>query len=226
MSEETLRQEVLALVEKETGYSDQIQSLTISMIDMDEERFEKIISTSILRYGFEHTMINCIYPFLHKIGFLWQTGAVCPAQEHFMSNLIRQKLIVAIDGQIVRNTYKHKYLLFLPEGELHEISLLFANYLIRSRQHKAVYLGQSVPFSDLRSVYDIHKPDFLLTAVTSVPGPEEVQAYIDKLSEAFPQTRILISGFQVVSKRLTVPANVSIIAQISELLKVLGEDHI
>merc|ERR1712159_239380 len=102
------------------------------MVDLDEERFEKIISSNILKLGFEKTMLNIIYPFLSKIGILWQTGSINPGQEHFISNLIRQKLIVAIDGQYVsRGGGAKKFLLYLPEGELHELSLLFSNYLIR-----------------------------------------------------------------------------------------------
>ncbi len=226
MSEDALHREVLALAEKEFGYADQIQSLTLALIDMDEDRFEKVIATSILRFGFEHAMIQIVYPFLQKIGLLWQVGAICPAQEHFMSNLIRQKLIVAIDGQMIRTgSGNHTYLLFLPEGELHEISLLFANYLLRSRQQKVVYLGQSVPFDDLRSVYTTHQPDFILTIITSVPGLEEVQEYIRKLSAAFPETTVLVSGFQVVARQLSLPGNVLVFGQVTDLTAFLHTNH-
>src|SRR4028119_2082894 len=94
MTMEDMSQEVLSLTDKNLRYSDQIQALTLSMIDLDEERFEKIMSTNALQVGFEQTMINIVYPFLIKIGVLWQTGAISPAQEHFISNLIRQKLTV------------------------------------------------------------------------------------------------------------------------------------
>jgi DNA-binding transcriptional MerR regulator len=158
MTMEDMSQEVLSLTDKNLRYSDQIQALTLSMIDLDEERFEKIMSTNALQVGFEQTMINIVYPFLIKIGVLWQTGAISPAQEHFISNLIRQKLIVAIDGQIMRRNDCPKYMLFLPEGELHELSLLFANYLLRSRQNRVIYLGQSLPFVDVAGAYDIYRP--------------------------------------------------------------------
>ncbi|MFY7911452.1 MAG: MerR family transcriptional regulator, partial [Emticicia sp.] len=95
LSLEELSKEVLAISDKQLNYPDQIHALTIAMIDIDEERFEKIMSTNILQFGFENTMINIIYPFLSRIGTLWVTGSIGPAQEHFITNLIRQKIIVA-----------------------------------------------------------------------------------------------------------------------------------
>ncbi|MFO7826254.1 MAG: MerR family transcriptional regulator, partial [Cyclobacterium sp.] len=117
MSLADMKSEVLKLTERSFAYDDQIHSLIITMVELDEERFEKIISTNILKIGFELTMLHIIYPFLSKIGILWQTGSIHPGQEHFISNLVRQKLIVAIDGQMYTGGGK-KFLLFLPEGEL------------------------------------------------------------------------------------------------------------
>ena len=91
-----ISQEVMAISDQKLNYPDQIHALTIAMIDLDEDRFEKIISTNFLQNGFENTMLNIIYPFLTRIGTLWLTGSIGPAQEHFMSNLIRQKVIVCL----------------------------------------------------------------------------------------------------------------------------------
>ena len=127
-STDELNREIIKISDRQLSYPDQIQALTIAMLDLNEDRFEKIISTNILQSGFESTMINIIYPFLSRIGTLWVTGSIGPAQEHFITNLIRQKIIVAIDGQIGTSTSSgKKYVLFLPEGEFHEISLLFAH---------------------------------------------------------------------------------------------------
>ena len=185
MSREAMHQEVVKISEKQLNYPDQIHALTISMLDLDEERFEKIINTNILQFGFETMMVNIIYPFLGRIGTLWMTGSIGPAQEHFITNLIRQKVIVAIDGQLNRlRPGAKKFLLYLPEGELHELSLLFGDYIIRSRQHKVVYLGQSLPFNELIFAYDVHKPEYIFTVITTVPGSDEVQAYVHRLGTA------------------------------------------
>ena len=224
MSEGEMQREVIRLTESNLRYPEQIHALTICMVDLDEDRFEKIMSTNILKLGFEKTMINIIYPFLNKIGILWQTGAINPAQEHFISNLVRQKLIVAIDNQYVSSTIQSKkYILFLPEGELHEISLLFADYIIKARQNRSIYLGQSLPLSDLEEVCSIHQPDFIITVVTSTPGPSHIQNYINTLGKKFPNTKILVSGYQVVGQDLTFPSNMMAFSRIDQLISFVEE---
>ena len=222
MSSIELREEVMKLTDRSLTHDDQIHALTICMIEMDEDRFDKILSTNILKLGFEQTMLNVIYPFMSKIGILWQTGAINPAQEHFMSNLVRQKLIVAIDGQVQKQGGK-KFLLFLPEGELHELSILFASYLIKSKGHKVIYLGQSTPNDDLLSVYKLHQPEYLFTAITSSPSSEYVQDYIHALSEKFPSAHILVTGYQVLGQDLSFPANVSQMSYIRDIKDLLEE---
>ncbi|MEX2565746.1 MAG: MerR family transcriptional regulator [Cyclobacteriaceae bacterium] len=213
---EDIKSEILKLTERSFKFDDQIHALIIAMVELDEERFEKIISTNILKIGFELTMINIIYPFLSKIGILWQTGSIHPGQEHFISNLVRQKLIVAIDGQMYTGGGK-KFLLFLPEGELHEISLLFSSYLLKSNGHKVFYLGQNTPDEDLKAVYEVHKPDFLLTAITTSPSSEFVQAYLDSLSKWFPESEILVSGYQVLGQDLNIPPNMHVLHYLKDI---------
>ncbi|MBO0949802.1 MerR family transcriptional regulator [Fibrella forsythiae] len=221
LSVEEMYQEVIKISDKQLNYPDQIHALTITMIDLDEDRFEKIISTNILQFGFENTMINIIYPFLSRIGTLWVTGSIGPAQEHFITNLIRQKLIVAIDGQVSKQRPNgKKYMLFLPEGEMHEISLLFANYIIRARYNKVVYLGQSLPFNELMFAYNVHKPDYIFSAITSVPSNSEAQAYVTKLGAQFPEAHLLLTGYQMVGQDIQMPENGTIINGIDDLIRV------
>ncbi|MFD2201634.1 MerR family transcriptional regulator [Shivajiella indica] len=222
MSEAEMRKEVVSLTEKNLTHDDQINALTICMIEMDEKRFDKVLSTNILKIGFEQTMMNIIYPFLSKIGVLWQTGAINPAQEHFISNLVRQKLIVAIDGQIYKDGGK-KFLLFLPEGELHEIAILFAAYLIKSRGHKVIYLGQNTPKEDLLYVYKLHNPEYLLTVITTSPSAENVQEYVNALSERFNKSQILLSGYQIVGQDFTFPKNVKAMNYVRQIKEYLDE---
>ncbi|CCH56394.1 transcriptional regulator, MerR family [Fibrisoma limi BUZ 3] len=221
LSVEEMYREVIKISDKQLNYPDQIHALTISMIDLDEERFEKIVSTNILQFGFENTMIHIVYPFLSRIGTLWVTGSIGPAQEHFITNLIRQKIIVAIDGQVSKQRPNgKKYMLFLPEGELHEISLLFANYIIRARYNKVIYLGQSLPFNELVFAYNVHKPDYIFTAITSVPSNNEVQPYVDRMAKSFPESHLLFTGYQIVGQDISMPHNATIINQIEDLIRI------
>lgn len=217
-----ISQEVMVISDQKLSYPDQIHALTIAMIDLDEDRFEKIISTNFLQNGFENTMLNIIYPFLTRIGTLWLTGSIGPAQEHFMSNLIRQKVIVAIDGQVIKyHPNSKKFLLFLPEGELHEISLLFTSYVIRAHHHRVVYLGQTLPFNELVFAYDVHQPDYVFASITSVPAHDEVQTYVNKLCQQFPKAQILLTGYQVVGQDIEIGTNCTIINKLEDLVELL-----
>ncbi|RYD77921.1 MAG: MerR family transcriptional regulator [Sphingobacteriales bacterium] len=209
MNEKQVKEKVLSLSESNFEYTNQIDSMVVGMIEFDEESFEKIISTNILRIGFENTFLNIVFPFLHKIGILWQTAVIRPAQEHFISNLIRQKLIVAIDGQLqMRQSEAKRCMLFLPEREMHELGLLFMNYVARSRGINTLYLGASVPFKDVEETYKDYLPHFMITLCVSHPGESSVQSYIENLGLKFPDSHILISGRQALSGNFKMPENV------------------
>ena len=129
---------------------------------------------------------------------------------------------MAIDGQVSQRGGK-KFLLFLPEGELHEISILFASYLIKSKGHKVIYLGQSTPNDDLLSVYKLHQTDYLLTVITTSPSSEYVQDYINALSDRFTNAQILVTGYQVLGQDLNFPGNVSQMSYIRDIKDLLEE---
>lgn len=227
MSKEEMFNAVIEVSEKSTNFADQIYALTLSMIDLDEQRFEKIISTNILKIGFERTMMNVITPFLAKIGIMWITDAINPAQEHFITHLIRLKIMVAIDGQYsTTDPSANKYMLFLPEGELHELNLLFANYLIKARNNRVIYLGQTLPLNDLKLAHDTYKPEYLLTVLTSKPLDMTTEEYLNHLSISFPGSKILVSGRQVVGQDLKLPANIIQITSLPNLIEFVEEHSI
>ena len=197
MPDSEITQKVLEINESENDNSIHISQLVLAMINLDEEKFETALSGFFLRYNFERTVTEIVYPFLEKTGVLWQTGNITPAQEHFISNLIRQKLIVRIDALPLQSDSPRKALLFLPENELHEISLLFFHYLLRHAGFRTIYLGQAVPYGDLQQVYAVYTPDVMVTSLTSPPAEEGLDHYFQRLSADFPCSEILVSGFQV-----------------------------
>ncbi len=193
-------------------YSSQIEQLTVAMIDFDELRFERIITSSIIKIGFDETVERVLYPFFERIGVLWQIGTIYPAQEHFVSNLIRQKLIIAIDGQVGNLKEKHKnFLLFLPPNEWHELSLLFYNYLIKKAGHNVIYLGQSLPLEDLPEIASKQSIDNVLCAFTTQVSDKRYSESINLISSAFPNSKIYLAGFQTKEHKISLPSNVEII---------------
>lgn len=219
LGRDKLNEIVLQLTEKNWRYPDQINALLLSMIDLNEGRFEEVIATNASRIGFESTILNVVYPFLSKIGVLWQTDAINPAQEHFVTNLIRQKIIVAIDGlPSPDQSTASKYLFYLPESELHELTLLFASYLVKARNNRAIYFGQNLPFDDVVTIYDVLNPEYIVTVITTSPPASQVQDYVDRLATSFPQATILLSGYQVLSQDIKLAANVTVFHRIEHMI--------
>ncbi|GAB3330615.1 MerR family transcriptional regulator [Marivirga atlantica] len=224
MTFEEINGKVMQIAEKNLRFPDQINSLTLATIDMDEDRFEKILNNNIVKYGFEQSMLKIIYPFLAKIGMLWQTGSILPAQEHFISNLIRQKVTVAIDGHFVtEEESRGKWLLFLPENELHELSLMFAAFILRSRKFKVIYLGQNLPQEDLQSVKRLQNPDYVLTISTTSPKKNDVQQYIDDVADLFSSATVFVGGYQVIGEDLKRKKNVEFMYKMEDLIQFVEE---
>jgi len=223
MSPTQISEEVITLTETSGNNALQINALVTAMIALNEKAFNQIINNQIKQAGLETTMLEIVYPFLEKIGILWQTNNICPAHEHFVSNLIRQKIITAIDNleTIDREKARGEFLLFLPEGELHELALLFMTFLLRARNFHCLYLGQNLPFPDLLAAFASYQPDYIVTVLTSFPGPDQVQEYLHKLADTFKQQEVWVYGYQVQSEQLTIPANLKRHNRISEFISCL-----
>lgn len=197
----------------------QLNALIVAMIDLDEDKFDKVFSTNVLRMGFQKTITDIVYPFLEKVGLMWGIDEINPAQEHFISNLIRQKVITAIDGLTVPNKNSQTFLLFLPEMELHEMGLLLSHYLLKANGKHITYLGQNVPFNDLAEVVEICQPEYLLTFMVTSKTQEEIQDYINKLSEVFADKTILVSGSEYTLSAIHFPKNTQWLKSVADLEK-------
>lgn len=198
-----------------------LSSLIIAMMEVDEEKFERIFSNSVTHQGFFNTIINLIYPFLEKVGIMWGVNDINPAQEHFVSNLIRQKLMVAIDGLPLNKSTKQKFVIFLPDQEHHEIGLLLANYVLRENGVETIYLGQSVPLDDVISVSKITNPTGILFFETIAKPRMSTEKTLATLHEAFPETSIYTAGSASSFEHINIPENCTFINGIDHFLELI-----
>ena len=223
MSKEEIAEKVSAISEVNLNLDAQLDELTLAMVEMDEYKFDRVLTTNIEQLGFEKTMLQVIYPFLDKLSVFWLTGSINPIQENFISNLIRQKLIAAIDREPIKSgSNVDKFLIYLPEGENQELSLLFMHFLLKSRGKNVIYLGQNIALSDLFDACAIHKPDFIFTMITESFAKRPVQEYVDELSRSFQYCEILLSGYQVVSQSVQSNGNVKILSSLNETISFLN----
>ena len=221
MSDQEIRQKVQAFNLGNSAESYLTDSLMVAMIELNEAYFLRIFHAASIRLGFEGVVTEVLFPFFYRIGVMWQTGAINPAQEHFVSNIVRQKLIAATDAlPYVPRQNLPCILLLLPENEMHEIGLLFYNYALRSRQYPTIYLGQVVPLDSLDRVVEVTRPEILLACMTNHMDHSYIQEMIERMSGMF-EGKILLTGNTLKEYHLPLPSNVRLFDRLEGLLAVL-----
>ena len=198
----------------------QQHELIRAMVELDEQLFDKVISSQNLVHGFKATMINLVYPFLKKIGVMWLTGSITPCQEHFVSNLIRQKLIVAIDGQVVKlNDSSKKVVVFAPEGDYHELGLLFTHYLLKLSNHLVIYLGANTPIAGLNEVVKMHNPSHVFCKMSTGKSGKKNEKYVGDMVDTFKNSKVFIAGHEARGIKQILTPNFTPIRSLAALME-------
>lgn len=205
--DEKLQVEVLRINRFATQPEKNIDQLMIHAVNLDSVEFEYCLDRIIEEQGFTKTIQQVIFPFFERIGILWQAGSVFTAQEHFVSNSIRNRLIREA-GKVEIQSDAQSILFFLPENEWHELGLLFFNYLAALSGLRCIYLGQSLPFADLSNFLTNKYFDFVCTAFIQTVEKPELEQYLATLSVLFPESKILVSGRQIALNKPKLPENV------------------
>ena len=222
MDEVEVRDKLLSLTQCEAQQEKIINDLVQCLIDLDIERLENILDNYIRAKGIEKTIIQVIFPFMEKIGILWVTNHINPAQEHLVSNIIRQKLIVGIEGVSTSIKVNKTILLFLPEGEYHEIGILFMYYLLKSRGVSTIYLGANVPLHDVEYVVNLKKPDYLFSHMTSVGHNFNFDKLIATITKKFAGIPIIISGKLTNNYEKKIPQQINFKRSFSEVMEFVA----
>jgi DNA-binding transcriptional MerR regulator len=194
MSAAEMNEKILLLDQQEAKQERIINDLINQMISMDMDAFSQSLDIYINAKGLDKMIIQVIFPFLERIGILWLTNHINPAQEHLVSNMIRQKLIAGIESCKPALLSGKKVLLFLPEGEYHELGLLLIHFLLKRKGIGAIYLGANVPIADLAYVIDHKKPDYLYCHLTSLNANFRFDKFLSALEQQFITVSIIISG--------------------------------
>jgi DNA-binding transcriptional MerR regulator len=174
-----------------------IELMLLALLDIDELQFKNVLEELIASIGIERMFSEKLIPFLDRIGVMWLVGSITTAQEHFISNLIRQKLISELDKLPVPQSKTDNVLLFLPEHEWHEISLLYYHYVLRRNGRNTFYLGQSLPYDALLESVEKLKPSALVTSWLTAVDQKFIVTYFDRLKQDVPNIPIYSGGYQM-----------------------------
>ena len=158
-------------------------SLKLSMLNFDENLFNQTYNSLITQKSFRLIFIDIFMPFMNEIGFLWQVSSITPAHEHFITHLIKQKIIINIDKiQLLPQSKEAKnFVLFLPINEIHELGLLFLHFELLFHGHHSIYLGQSVPVENLKDLQKIYTNIHFVTYLTVEPSKDSVDEYLNEI---------------------------------------------
>ena len=219
MSPVEVREKIVSLSYAEAFQERFINELVQCMIDLELSGFEETLNIYIRSKGIDKTITQLVFPFLEKIGILWLTNHMNAAQEHLVSNLIRQKLIVGIESIMPYTSNDKTALLFLPEGEHHELALLYLYYMLKSREIQVLYLGTNVPLKDIEFVANLKKPQYIFTHLTSIPGRFSIERYIQQIHQRIPSVPLVITGKLAQSYTKRTPSNISIKRSFNDLIK-------
>jgi MerR family transcriptional regulator, light-induced transcriptional regulator len=197
-----------------------INSLIVAMFSFNSNAVNEILLRSIINSGFEETFSSVVFPFLRRIGIMWHTGSANIGAEHFISNILRGRLITAIDALPPANDPKRKrVIMYLPDNELHELGLLFYSYLIRKSGHEVLYLGQTTPFPALMEANEKWHSDIIVTGTLSYLSISEPEEYLNNLSSIFKSQKILVSGSLANESYIEKYTNIFPIRSVTELKK-------
>ncbi len=196
---------VKTIASKKDTNNHYINSLKLAMFNFDQSLFYKNYEELINQLSFDDIFYKVFVPLLDEIGMLWQTQTITPAHEHFIVELIKQKLIYNIENALKNAEEKVKeknivYVLFLPENEIHELGLLFTNYKLISNGLHTIYLGQSVPLDSLQFIKSQYDEITFITSFTVKPDKDNIDTYLTDF-----HTKILenTNNQLIISGRLT-----------------------
>jgi DNA-binding transcriptional MerR regulator len=222
MSEQELKNKLYALSDTEAHQERLVNELIAHMIDLDILSFEHELDRYILTHGIDRAISQVVFPFLYRIGILWLTNHIHPAQEHLVSNIIRQKLVVGIEGIVPLRQVHRTVLLFLPEGEHHELGLLYVHYLLRSHGAKVLYLGADMPLKDVEFVSKYKAPDYLYTHLTGITGNFNLEKFLSQVNQRIPGIPLVISGQLARAHLRKIPAGVNLKRTLPEVLEFVA----
>ena len=225
MSNETIIVKARELAFKVAVDDEAINSFKLSMFQFDKVLFNSTYNKLLNKKTFREIFKDVFIPFLGHIGLLWQTDTLLPAHEHFISNLIAQKIQISIERleySVVNS--ETTYVLFLPENEIHELGLMYLNYELVLRGNSTIYLGQSLPLSNLDYFFESDTKICFITSLTVQPYDDKIVSYFQEINDIIKETEhklIAVGSKTLKVKEIDFEADISLYPSVVSLLKTL-----
>ena len=174
----------------------------LAMINFDQRLFTKTFNDLLEQFSFGEVFKNVFVPLMNELGVLWQTNSISPSHEHFITSLVKQKIHAMCEDLQQKSTRRtdRRFVLFLPDNEIHELGLLYLQYEVLNNGFQCVFLGQSVPIVSLSNLVDIGEPITFISYFTIEPGQDKIDSYLNTFSSEIIEnidSELWILGYQV-----------------------------
>ncbi len=220
LSEEEITEKAKEIiVDKSVSGNEDIDALLISITSMDADEIRKQLWSNDKKYGLREMYSTVIVPLLQKMGELWMTNSISVAHEHHFSNILRDFFILKTNDLKPEKKLDRSALLFLPQHEDHELSLLYYQYLLKDAGYKCIYLGKNVPLDDLEKSVAQTKPDIVVTNLISKINEKDVDEFFKRFVKSSRDSEIRLSGSFVQEVADRIPSAIKIISSEKELIQ-------
>ncbi len=223
MSSEQMEEKIMALSQLDAQKERVVNALIKEMVGLNMVAFERQLDLYIGQKGIEKTITEIIFPYLERVGILWVTNHINPAQEHLATNIVRQKIILGIEKLPPLVNYTKRIILFMPEGEYHELGILYVHFLLKQRGVYVDYLGANVPMVDLKYLTEMRKIDYLYCHITSPAKNFKLDKFFSNLATINPQTPIILSGQLIQEFKGKIASNIQLKRSLAETISFLQE---
>ena len=221
MTSEQMEEKILSINQLDAQKERVVNNLIKEMVSMNMLGFEQQLDIYIAQKGIEKTINEIIFSFLERVGILWVTNHINPAQEHLATNVLRQKIIYGIEKLPPITKHNKRVILFLPEAEYHEIGLLFVHFLLKLNGVYVDYLGANVPMVDLEYLVKTNKVDYLFSHLTLPAKKFKFDKFINQLAEFSKVSSIILSGQLIQDYKGPVPAGIQLKRSLNDTLQFI-----
>ena len=227
LKNEEIPLKVREIIDEKSIKNNMMNAFKLSMINFDQSLFYNTYNKLVVELSFREIFKEYFIPLLQELGYLWQSNTISTTHEHFITNLVKQKVYTNTE-KVHRSEYVNNksFVLFLPENEIHELGILYLNYELNLRGYKSIFLGQSVPIENLEPLIASNEFVEFIAYVTVEPSKEKIDKYLQKFKKKILDKkgcRLSLLGFQTQFVDLnTKPENVSVYRGFEDLIEALN----
>jgi len=221
MSADQIEEKILSLNQIDAIRERVVNVLIKEMVSLNMHAFEKQLDIYIGQKGVDKTITEIVFPFLERVGILWMTNHINPAQEHLATNLLRQKIILGIERLPAFSEHNKNVILFMPEGEYHEIGLLFVYFLLKQEGIYVNYLGANVPMKDLVYLTAVKKPNYVFCHLTSPSKVFKIDRFLTQIGQVSNTTPVMLSGLFMKDYKGKLSENIAVKKSLAEVIQLI-----